>query len=165
MSTTTISLSEVNEDINLLPNTPNVYMIINHKNGRCYVGSSKALSTRIRYTLSCLKRHVKLPKEFLEDYEKFGINTFTISFWPVMKEFLSSVEKVVIDLNIENDVYNIYYTGKKRLSVRNSKAWERISEIRYLRYEKGYTLKEIASTIGASYSTVRRILLETDVGH
>jgi DNA-binding transcriptional regulator YiaG len=159
-NTTTIPLSAVN--YKTLPKISAVYIIKNNKNGRVYVGSSKELYTRIMYSKSCLRRGVKFPKEMLSDYKKHGINKFTITYWPVMKEYLSSVEKVTIDINTDYNVYNVYYTDRKRISERSSDAWERISEIRRLRYEEGLKLKEIAARLNASYTTVWRILEATN---
>lgn len=158
-TTTTINLTEINRFT--VPNEPCVYIITNLVNQKVYVGSSKALYSRIKYTLSCLKRSKRLPKEMLADYKRFGPESFTFTFEVMEKNLISSVEKLTVALNKDRGVYNIYYAGKSRDSKRNSKGWEQIETIRYLRHKEGLKIQDIAKAVGTSYTTAWRILHAT----
>lgn len=155
MNKNTINLTEVSRLT--VPNEPCVYIVRNIISQKVYVGSSKALYTRFKYTLSCLRRGVKLPKEMLDDYKVLGAECFTLTFEVMDKDLISFVEKRTIALN-KDKVYNIYYANKYRDSKRNSTAWKHIETIRRLRLEEGLTIQEIAESIGTSYTTAWRIL-------
>lgn len=155
---TTIPLTDVNRKT--VPNKPCVYTVRNIITHKIYIGSSKALYTRFKFTLSCLRRGKSLPKEMLEDYATYGPECFTLTFTEVEKDQLSYTEKLLIALNIDN-VYNIYYAGKYRDSERASKAWEQQETIRRLRLEEGLTIKKIAEVVKTSYTTCWRILQTT----
>ena len=152
---TTIPLTNINRFT--VTNEPCVYTIKNIINHRVYIGSSKALYTRIKYSLSCLRRGVKLPKEMLEDYRALGPECFTLSYEILPKDLISFIEKRDVALN-KDKVYNIYYAGKYRDSERASKAWEQQETIRRLRFEEGLKIQEIAEVVKTSYTTLWRIL-------
>ena len=64
-----------------------IYMITNIYNGKCYIGSSTDMKTRIRNHKNCLKSNKHANSYLQASYNKYGKESFTITIVELVEDF------------------------------------------------------------------------------
>ena len=99
-------------------NKPGIYQIFNLKNGKCCIGQSLKLSTRIQSHKKMLKTNTHPNRHLQASYNKHGIEAFeyrVVMYLP--KEHLTQAEQYWIDYYRESgEIYNLSKVALPTLS-------------------------------------------------
>ena len=98
-----------------IPTTPGVYLILNNKTMKFYIGSTKNLYTRIAIHKSSIKKQTHFNNELQQDILLYGYESFQFL---VVKEFDNVKEARACEAELLHNfvykqfIYNLLNTGK-----------------------------------------------------
>lgn len=132
-----------------LYNKSGVYVIINKKNGRMYIGATKDLGGRNRHHLGRLKENDHHNPFLQKVYDEYGPNIFEFKVLLFCEEFeLSRYEQSLVDYYGVDNLYNIREYVDSNLGLKHSSdTIEKMSFIKMGKKNPFYGMKHTEDVI------------------
>lgn len=115
-------------DFEHIPTTGGIYQILNTKNGKFYIGSSKNLRKRCKTHFSNLRKNKHKNIILQQAFNKYGIEAFNFNIIEKVEDFNNLINREQYYIDTLNPKYNINKIANSSLGVK--RRFETIEKIR-----------------------------------